>query len=130
MPARYLPVFAALVLSLAGRPAAAQSAPAVLAGCQNDALCGLVPRPVGLYVSAVEEGGRYLVLEDGSRWEVEISDRATTASWAADDFLNLSWIAAPRGDYEYLLRRVGDLEQKAAARLAGRGPGPAGTVQE
>jgi hypothetical protein len=72
----------------------------------------------------VEEDGRYLALEDGSLWEVEISDRATTASWAADDFVNLSWIAAPRGNFEYLLTRSGSLEQRAAARLAGRRPGP------
>ena len=52
---------------------------------------------MGLYVSAVEEDGRYLALEDGSLWEVEISDRATTASWLPDDFVNLSWIAAPAG---------------------------------
>jgi hypothetical protein len=82
--------------------------------------------PVGLYVSAVEEDGRYLALEDGSLWEVEISDRATTASWLPDDFVNVGWIAAPREDFEYLLTRVGDLEQKAAVRLAGRRPGPAG----
>ncbi len=128
MITRYLPIAAALVLSLAASSASAQGAAFV--GCENDALCGLVPRPVGLYVSAVQEDGRYLVLEDGSRWEVEISDRATTASWAPDDFVNLSWIAAPRGDYEYLLTRVGDLDQKAAARLAGRSSGPAGGPQE
>ena len=130
MLTRSLPIATALVLLLGAFPAAAQSAPAALAGCENGALCGLVPRPTGLYVSAVEEGGRYLVLEDGSRWEVEIADRATTASWLPDDFVNLNWIAAPRGDFEYLLSRVGDLEQKAAARLAGRGPGRTGTVQE
>ena len=33
-------------------------------------------------------------------------------------------IAAPRGDFEYLLTRSGDLEQRAAVRLAGRRPGP------
>jgi hypothetical protein len=120
---RYLPIAFAVTLSAA--PLAAQSAvPAALAACDSDALCGRVPRPVGLYVRAVEDDGRYLILEDGSRWEVEISDRATTGSWASDDFLNLSWIAAPRGDFEYLLTRVGDLEQRAAARLAGRSPGP------
>ncbi|MGH7579046.1 MAG: hypothetical protein ACREM9_02665 [Gemmatimonadales bacterium] len=114
-----------LVLTLGAAPLAAQSAvPASLAACDSDALCGRVPRPVGLYVRGVEDAGRYLVLEDGSRWEVEISDRATTDSWAPDDFVNLSWIAAPRGDFEYLLTRVGDLEQRAAARLAGRSPGP------
>lgn len=116
---------AAAVLALAALPAAAQTAaPVALGGCAYDAQC-LFPPPVGLYLSAVEEDGRYLALEDGSLWEVEISDRATTASWRPDDFVNLSWIAAPRADFEYLLTRVGDLEQKAAARLAGRRPGPA-----
>ncbi len=127
MFARYLPIAFALALPLGAAPAAAQSAaPVALAACDSDALCGRVPRPVGLYVRAVEEDGRYLALEDGSLWEVEISDRATTAAWAPDDFVNLTWILAPRGDFEYLLTRVGDVERKAAARLAGRRPGPSG----
>jgi hypothetical protein len=128
MCTRFFPIPLALALTLPGSaPLAAQNAaPAALAACDSDALCGRVPRPVGLYVRAVEEDGRYLALEDGSLWEVEISDRATTGSWAADDFVNLSLIAAPRGDFEYLLTRVGDVEQKAAVRLAGRSPGPAG----
>jgi hypothetical protein len=123
MFARYLPIAFALALPLGAAPLAAQNAVPV-AACDSDALCGRVPRPVGLYIRAVEEDGRYLALEDGSLWEVEISDRATTASWTPDDFVNLSWIAAPRGDFEYLLTRAGYREQRAAARLAGRRPGP------
>jgi hypothetical protein len=123
MLARYLPIAFALALPLGAAPVAAQTA-VPTAACYPDALCGRVPRPLGLYIRAVEQDGRYLALEDGSVWEVEISDRATTASWTPDDFVNLSWIAAPRGDFEYLLTRVGDQEQRAAARLAGRRPGP------
>ena len=123
MFARYLPIAFALALPLGAAPVAAQTA-VPIAACDSDALCGRVPRPIGLYIRAVEDDGRYLILEDGSRWEVEISDRATTASWTPDDFVNLGWIAAPRQDFEYLLTRVGDLEQRAAARLAGRGTGP------
>lgn len=124
MFARCLPV--ALVLSLAALPAAAQNAaPVGFGGCIVEAYCGPFPQPVGFYIRGVEQDGRYLALEDGSLWEVEISDRATTASWLPDDFVNLSWIAAPRGDFEYLLTRVGDREQQAAVRLAGRRPGPA-----
>lgn len=127
MRARSLPITVTLALALAAVPATAQTAaPVALYGCAYAPHCGPFPQPVGLYLSAVEEDGRYLALEDGSLWEVEISDRATTASWLADDFVNLSWIAAPRGDFEYLLTRVGDLEQQAAVRLAGRRPGPAG----
>lgn len=123
MLARSLPI--ALVLALTAAPLAAQAAvPAAVAACDSDDFCGRVPRPVGLYISAVEDDGRYLVLEDGTRWEIEISDRARTASWAPDDFVNLSWIAAPRGDFEYLLTRAGEIDSRAAARLAGRWPGP------
>ena len=123
---RYLPFAVALALPLGAPPAAAQTAaPVAIAACDADALCGRVPRPVGLYIRAVEEDGRYLALEDGSLWEVEISDRALTAGWLPDDFVNLSWIAAPRGDFEYLLTRAGYHGQKAAVRLAGRRPGPA-----
>ena len=123
MLARYLPLVALVLALPLATPVAAQSAVSV-ATCGSDARCGQVPRPIGLHIIAVEEDGRYLVLEDGSRWEVEISDRATTASWVAEDFVNLGWIAAPRGDFEYLLSRVGNVEQQAAARLAGRGSGP------
>jgi hypothetical protein len=127
MRARPLPIAVALALALAALPAAAQTAaPVALYGCAYAPNCGPFPQPVGLYIGTVEEDGRYLALEDGSLWEVEISDRATTASWLPDDFVNISWIAAPREDFEYLLTRVGDLEQKAAVRLAGRRPGPAG----
>ena len=123
MLARFASIATALALSAA--PLAAQAA-APLSACDSDALCGAVPKPVGLYVRGVEEGGRYLTLEDGTSWEVEVSDRATTASWAPDDFVNLSWISAPRGDFQYLLTRPGELDQRAAARLAGRRPGPGG----
>jgi hypothetical protein len=127
MRTRSLTIAATLALALAAVPAAAQTAaPVAVYGCAYAPNCGPFPQPVGLYISAVEEDGRYLALEDGSLWEVEISDRATSASWLADDFVNLSWIAAPRGDFEYLLTRVGDLEQQAAVRLAGRRPGPVG----
>jgi hypothetical protein len=122
---RYLPIAFVLALPVGAAPLAAQSA-VPIAACYPDTLCGRVPRPVGLYIGAVEQDGRYLALEDGSLWEVEISDRATTASWTPDDFVNLSLIAAPRGDFEYLLTRVGDLDQRVAARLAGRRPGAGG----
>ena len=121
----FLSPAAVFALSLVALPAVAQTAaPAALGSCSG--LCAPFPQPVGLYISGVEESGRYVALEDGSLWEVEISDRATTASWQPDEFVNLSWIAAPREDFEYLLRRVGDREQQAAVRLAGRRPGPAG----
>ncbi len=115
MHSYYLLALAALALAAAPlRPAAAQTATVVVSQPTRP--------PVGLYVRDVGEGGRYVTLEDGSGWEIEISDRATTAAWQAEDFVGLQWIAAPRGEYEYRLSRVGQSEQHAAARLAGRRP--------
>jgi hypothetical protein len=119
MFARLLPLALALALTSAAAPLAAQSA---APACVTEWGCSRVPQPLGFHVLAVEDGGRYVALADGTVWEVEISDRATTAAWMGDDFVNLSFIAAPRGDFEYLLTRVGDAEQRAAARLAGNRP--------
>ena len=112
--------FALLLAAVAASPLVAQVAWSPAPSCLSDWSCGPNRAPLGLYVQAVEAGGRYVALEDGSVWEVEISDRATSASWQPNDFVGIRSIAAPRGDYEHLLTRVGDLEQRAAARLAGR----------
>jgi hypothetical protein len=85
--------------------------------------------PVGFDVTTVSDDGRYLTLDDGRTWEVDISDRATTGSWAAGDFVALRRISAPRGDYEWLLLKRGDLDQQAAARVVGRRPEATGTSQ-
>jgi hypothetical protein len=116
------PLSLALVLWSAAPATAQDIAPAPPPSCLSDWSCGTasVRVPLGLYVRAVDAGGRYLTLEDGSLWEVEISDRATTGSWQPDDFVGIRTIAAPRGDFDILLTRVGDREQRAAARLAGR----------
>ncbi|HEU5042125.1 MAG TPA: hypothetical protein VFT84_14950 [Gemmatimonadales bacterium] len=128
---------AAIALTVAAAPLAAQEPFAAAPSCLSDWSCGPNRPPLGLYVRAVDAGGRWVTLEDGSVWEVEISDRATTASWQPEDFVGLRFIAAPRGDYEHLLTRVGDLDQRAAARLAGRrapayraGDTPPGAAEE
>ncbi len=102
-------------------PAAAQFADAAAPpSCLSDWSCAQANPPLGLYVRAVDEDGRYITLEDGSLWEVEISDRALTAGWRTDDFVVISTIWAPRGDYDIQLARSGYRDQKAATRLAGR----------
>jgi hypothetical protein len=108
----------ALPLMLVAAPLAAQAPAVEPATCVSP--CDRVPRPVGQYVQGVELGGRYVTLEDGSVWEIEYSDRATTASWTAADFVRISFISAPRDDFEYRLTRAGDVDQHAAARLHGR----------
>jgi hypothetical protein len=107
-----------LPLLLGAVPLAAQAPAVEPTTCVSP--CDRVPRPVGQYVQGVDLGGRYVTLEDGSVWEIEYSDRATVASWTSDDFVRISFISAPRDDFEYLLTRAGDLDQHAAARLHAR----------
>jgi hypothetical protein len=114
-----------LVLALAGaRPALSQGTTLASAApsCVSDWNCWGERPPLGFYVQAVADGGRYVTLEDGSVWEVEISDRATSAAWTSEDFVDVNRIWAPRENYEFQLSRVGMGEQRVAARLAGRQP--------
>jgi hypothetical protein len=74
-------------------------------------------------VHEVIEDGRYVMLEDGSVWEIRLSQRPVASSWRAGDFVQLSTIWAPVDRYQVLLES-GD-NDRAEARLAGRGHAPA-----
>ena len=126
MPAARPPLLLALALLAAPAICAPGTANAqsALAGagppCVSDWGCSWEHPPLGFYVQAVDEGGRYVTLEDGTVWEVEYSDRATAAAWQQEDFVRVSRIWAPREDFNFLLSRAGQGEQRAAVRLAGR----------
>jgi hypothetical protein len=79
--------------------------------------------PAGFDIQAVTEGGRYVTLQNGTVWEVEISDRATTGSWEAGNFVGISRIWAPRNGYDWLLTKTENVDQLAAVKLVGRGRG-------
>ena len=87
--------------------------------CLSDWACGALRAPLGFDVRAVADGGRYLTLEDGSLWEVDISDRATTAAWQPGEFVAVHPISAPRNCYEWLLTRTENVEQQVAVKLIG-----------
>jgi hypothetical protein len=78
--------------------------------------------PAGFDIQAVSEDARYVTLQNGTVWEVEISDRATTGSWQAGDFVGIRRIWAPRNGYEWLLTKTENVEQPAAVKLVGRRP--------
>jgi hypothetical protein len=78
--------------------------------------------PAGFDIQAVTEDGRYVTLQNGTVWEVEISDRATTGSWQAGDFVGIRRIWAPRDGYDWLLTKTENVEQPAAVKLVGRRP--------
>ena len=85
--------------------------------------CYRVALPLGLYVQQVIDEGRYVMLEDGSTWEIRLSQRPVASSWRPGDFVEVKTIWAPVDRYEVLLAR-GD-NDRAEARLAGRGRAPA-----
>ena len=87
-----------------------------LAGCA----CSPVWPPIGFYIDSITEDGRYITLEDGTIWEVQIADRAQVGGWQRDEFVNIRPIWAPIGDYEWLFTNVNGLERRAAVRPAGR----------
>jgi hypothetical protein len=110
-----------LLLAAPLRPLLGQeTASAGPTSCLSDWACGALRSPLGFDVRAVADGGRYLTLEDGSLWEVDISDRATTAAWQPGEFVAVHAIGAPRDGYEWLLTRTENVEQRAAVKLVGR----------
>lgn len=118
---RLLPLLAALVLFLPKQSSAqAQTVAPQLPGCSWN--CYSVQLPYGLYVREVVEGGSYVILEDGSVWEIRLPQRPVASSWAPGDFVQLSNIAAPVDNFEILLAH-GD-NDRAEARLAGRDRAP------
>jgi hypothetical protein len=88
--------------------------------CLSDWACGALRAPLGFDVRAVADGGRYLTLEDGSLWQVDISDRATTAAWQPGEFVAVRPIFAPRDGYEWQLTRTENVDQQVAVKLIGR----------
>jgi hypothetical protein len=118
-----IPVLALTLLA----PVAAQAQGASAAGSSDAVGCGQrcyrVALPLGLTVQRVIEDGRYVMLEDGSTWEVRLSQRPVASGWRAGDFVRLKTIWAPVDGYEVLLAQ-GD-NDKAEARLAGMGGAPA-----
>jgi hypothetical protein len=110
-----------LFLGLSAASARAQdNRPAELPPCVSDWACGSTRPPLGFYVDTVTDDGRYVTLEDGTVWEVQLDYRAAVAGWQRDNFVDVRRIAAPTGDYEWLLTKTDDREWRAAVRLAGR----------
>jgi hypothetical protein len=73
-------------------------------------------------VQKIIEDGRYVMLEDGSTWEIRLSQRPVASSWSPGDFVQLKTIWAPVDGFQVLLSR-GD-NDRAEARIAGRERAP------
>ncbi len=51
----------------------------------------------------VLSGGRIVLLEDGSRWEIQAADRAQTGIWRPITDVTVTVARTPTGDYNYVL---------------------------
>ena len=119
---RFPMTFALLVGLVATAPnsvAAQDTAGAAIPSCTADWACGSFRPPLGFFVDTVEGGGRYVTLEDGTIWEVQLDHRATVDGWEPGTFVRVHHIAAPTRDYEWLFTKA-DRPGRAAARLVGR----------
>jgi hypothetical protein len=72
----------------------------------------------GHVLRAISAEGRYLTLEDGSRWEIGVSDRFQTAEWQTDAAMTVSSSRGENGfDYHLLNTAV---DESVAARFVPR----------
>jgi hypothetical protein len=113
---RIVPVLTLAFAAYTTTEVAAQAQATQPPGCVVN--CYHVLLPYGLYVREVTDGGSFVTLEDGSVWEIRLPQRPVASSWRAGDFVQLTTIAAPVGNFDILLSH-GDSD-RAEARLAGR----------
>jgi hypothetical protein len=111
---RMIAVLTAVLILSAGSAAAQAQSTAV--GCTWN--CTRVVLPLGLTIREVTDDGSFVTLEDGSVWEIRLSQRPVASSWRPGDFVQLKTIWAPVDRFETLLAH-GDTD-RAEARLAGR----------
>jgi hypothetical protein len=75
----------------------------------------------GVRIAAVLDGGSWIELADGTRWEVFLADRPSTDTWRAGDFVNVRFLPIRLGDkgrfaYQLVNGREGN---EAAVRFSG-----------
>ncbi len=112
---RMVPVLVAALAVFSTTSAAAQAQSAAV-GCNWH--CNRVVLPLGMTVREVIDDGSFVTLEDGSVWEIRLSQRPVASSWRPGDFVRLKTLWAPVDGFETLLAH-GDSD-RAEARLAGR----------
>ncbi|HUF28521.1 MAG TPA: hypothetical protein VMM18_16200 [Gemmatimonadaceae bacterium] len=74
--------------------------------------------PHGAHVFRSASGGTFVMLQDGTMWEIYFGDRASTASWRAGDFVSVGRQPAPIGEFRYQLVNAAG-RGKVSARFAG-----------
>jgi hypothetical protein len=112
---RMVPVLVGALVMFSANSVAAQ-AQSTAVGCSWH--CYRVSLPLGLAIREVIDDGSLVTLEDGSVWEIRLSQRPVASSWKPGDFVQLKTVWAPVDRFETLLAH-GDSD-RAEARLVGR----------
>ena len=63
-------------------------------------------------------GGTFVMLEDGTMWEIYLPHRPETATWQQGDFIRVRHDSSPVGDYEHQLVSAPG-SSRVSARFAG-----------
>ena len=74
--------------------------------------------PLGAHVFRSADGGTFIMLRDGTVWEIFYSDRPVTTVWQAGDFVQVRRSPLRVGRFDYQLVNA-DRDRKVAARFAG-----------
>ncbi|MEP6574377.1 MAG: hypothetical protein ABJD11_16880 [Gemmatimonadota bacterium] len=75
--------------------------------------------PTSYSVVKILAGGQFVVLQDGSKWEIAPEDRPVSAAWTRGQSIVLSPIGAPTGEFDTQFTN-GEADRHAASRFAGR----------
>jgi hypothetical protein len=74
--------------------------------------------PDAARVLRLMDGGDFVMLDDGTVWEVYLPDRPTTVNWASGDGVRVRQRPAPIGAFDYDLI-YGPRRERVAVRFAG-----------
>ena len=76
--------------------------------------------PNGAQVFRSADGGTFIMLDDGSMWEIYFSDRPNAAAWRVGDFVSVQPRAARIGKFTYQLVNANAIGNgRVTARYAG-----------
>jgi len=70
----------------------------------NETYAGPLAVPYGARIAEVKDGGTYILLSDGTEWEVYLPNRPATTTWATGDYLIVAGRAVEQnGKYYFQL---------------------------